>query len=113
MAINKQFTFKNFEKLENLETFANKELEFIEKLVETEQTPHEIKVTFVQSPTHAHNKVDLHVIAGKLNLYASHEGGEDFFKIIKEVTKKMAEEIRKAKEEQKKSYRDKDFFKGA
>lgn len=112
MAINKRFFFKNMEKLESLENFANDELKSLERLIESEQLPHEVDFTFELFPTHAHNRAALHVIAGKLNLYASHEGS-DIFKQIKDVVEKMAAELRKAKEEQNEIYKDKDSFKSA
>lgn len=110
--LHKRFMFKNIDQRETLEEFANKELIPLERLILTEQLPHEVTFTFHGSPDHAHERVELHIVAGKLNLYAAHEG-DDCFKQIKDITEKMVAELRKAKEEQKKAYKTADSYKSA
>lgn len=93
----KRIAFRGMESTPVLEEFANKHLEKVEKLLETERTPIWIDLVLEASTVHAHNKVELRVKTPNYELVAHHEGPE-MYQEIDRVIDKMIQEIRRAKE---------------
>ncbi len=108
----KRIAFRNMESTPVLEEFANKHLEKIEKLLETERTPIFIDLVLEASTVHAHNKVELRIKTPNYELVAHHEGPE-MYQEIDRVTDKMIIEIRRAKERRVDEEKKKDSFKSA
>lgn len=107
-----RIAFKNMEHSDLIEEFALKKLEKIEKLMETERPPYNIDMVIHGYPTHAHNKVELIVDCANMHLFAHHEG-KDIYQEIDVVTKKMLEELIKAKEKNQDKSIHEDKFKSA
>lgn len=93
----KRIAFRGMESTPVLEEFANKHLEKVEKLLETERTPIWIDLVLEASTVHAHNKVELRIKTPNYELVAHHEGPE-MYQEIDRVIDKMIQEIRRAKE---------------
>lgn len=110
--VEKRIAFKNMEHSAVLEEFANKKLEKIEKLLETERLPIRIELVIECSHVHAHQKVELIVHTADYCLMANHEG-PDIYIEIKKVMDKMLEEVRTAKDEKAKAYKKKDTYRSA
>lgn len=110
--MNKRIAFKNMDHSSVLEDFANKHLEKIEKLIETERSPISIDLVIEGHPNHAHNKIELIVKTPDYKLVAHHEG-DDMFEQINIVMDKMVQEIRRAKEKKHDLEKKKDRYKGA
>lgn len=108
----RRIAFKNIDRDENLEKFANEKLEKIERLLESERTPISINLVLEGGKVHAHNRVELHVTSAHFNLVAQHEG-PDFIKEINHVIDTMVEEIRTAKERKNEEFRKQDSYKSA
>lgn len=107
-----RIAFKNMDHSNNIEEFALKKLEKIEKLMEIERPPFNINMVIEGYPTHAHNKVELIVDFANIHLFAHHEGN-DIYQEIDIVTKKMLEEIVKAKDKAQEKNLHEDKFKSA
>ncbi len=93
----KRIAFRGMEHSPVLEEFAQKHLEKIERLLESEPTPVSIDLVLEAHPTHAHHKVELRVKTPHYDLVAQHEGPE-MYQEVDRVTDKMIQEIRRAKE---------------
>ena len=110
--MNKRIAFRNMDSTPVLEEFANKHLEKIEKLLESERTPIYIDLVLDAADVHANNKVELRVKTPNYELVAHHEGPE-MYQEIDRVTDKMIIEIRRAKERRVDEDKKKDSYKSA
>lgn len=95
--MNKRIAFKNMEKSDVIEDFANKQLLKIEKFLEKERSPVSLDLVIEFAPVHAHNKIELRLNAPDYSLVAHHEGPDIIIEIDR-VVDKMINEIRKAKD---------------
>ena len=108
----KRIAYRGLESSPVLEEFANKHLEKVEKLLESERTPIFIDLVLEASHVHAHHKVELRIKTPNFDLIAHHEGPE-MYQEIDRVTDKMVQEIRRAKERFAEEEKNKDAFKSA
>jgi len=110
--MHKRIAFKNMDKNEALEKFANQKLEKVEQLLATERTPTTINLVLDQNKVNVYNRVELHVTSPHYNLVAHHEG-PDFIKEISYVIDIMVEEIRTAKDRVSEEFKNQNSFKSA
>lgn len=110
--MHKRIAFRGMDSTPVLEEFAQKHLEKIERVLESERTPIYIDLVLEASTVHAHNKVELRVITPHYELIAHHEGPE-MYQEIDRVTDKMIMEIRRAKDKRVTDDKKKDSFKSA
>ncbi len=107
-----RISFKNIDHSDNIEQFALKKLEKIEKLMETERPPFKVDMVITGYPTRAHNRVELLVDFANVHLLAHHEG-KDIYEEISIVAKIMVEEIVKAKDKINHQNMNEDKYKSA
>ena len=110
--MNRRITFKNMEHSENIENFALKKLEKINKLIDSDRDPKIIDMVITGAASHAHNQIELNVQFANIKLFSHHEG-PDIFKEIDIVIDRMLEEIRRAKDKLKDKHKTEDKFKSA
>lgn len=98
--MNKRILFRNMDKSDVMEQYANQQLEKIVKFLENERSPVNIDLTFEPSKLREHHKVELRVKSPSYDLISSYEyQGTAFYDVLDRVIDTMYRELREAKRE--------------
>ena len=114
--MHKRITFRNMDKSDVMEEYANKQLKKIEEFLEGERSPIAIDLIFEPSKTREHHKVELRVKSPNYDRISTYEHqGTAFYDVVDRVIDVMYRELHEDKkrhvEDRKMTGRHEDFKK--
>lgn len=96
--MNKRIVFRNMDKSDAIERYANERLEKIVDFLATEPTPISIDLVLEPSAAREHHRVELRVKTPRYDLIADREHqGDDFYKTLDHVIDVMFRNLIEAK----------------
>jgi ribosome-associated translation inhibitor RaiA len=104
--MNKQITFRNMEKSENIESYALQQLFKIEEFLKSERSPIHIEFIFEPSKVHEHNRVELRIKTPRFDEIVDYEHkGVAFYQALDRVIDIMYLRLREANKREKRDER--------
>ena len=92
--MHKRITFRNMDKSDVMEEYANKQLQKIETLLESERTPIYIDLIFEPSKVREHHRVELRVKSPNYDRISNYEHqGTAFYDVVDRVIDVMYREL--------------------
>ncbi len=96
--MNKRITFRNMDKSDVMEQYANQQLKKVEEFLSHERSPIHIDLVFEPSKVREHHKVELRVKSPSYEAYSSYEyQGTGFYDVLDRVIDTMYEQLHEQK----------------
>jgi len=99
--MNKRIVFRNMEKSDFMENYANEQLAKVEEFLSNERTPIFIDLTFEPSKTREHHRIELRVKTPHYEKISDYEhNGTNFYEALDRVIDVMYYELHEEKRKQ-------------